>query len=190
MPRKKKRSQDRPKEQYSHIAVRVDRYEVRSESSINHHESEPQLAIDDPDEEPLYQYLTHLEVFGTIVEPQDQAGDGFELTVYGEDSPSSRIFARLKDVHLRDENRSPRYRTYRGQDYPVYWTPKGVGTVGKARGERRWTGAIFVAPHFVTDWLILLVQGRKLFLAIHECKMERQRWMRSIALQTSDPREE
>jgi hypothetical protein len=38
-----------------------------------------------------------------------------------------------------------------------------------------------------TGMLILLGHDRQLYLHVHEMKAERQRWIRSIALQTTDP---
>lgn len=163
---------------------------MRSSAGINHHAREPRYAHHDPDEELLYQFRTHLGIAGTVLVPQDRAGDGFELTVHAESSPTSGIFDRLKDVRLLDEHNAPRYQTYRGRDYPLYWAPSGLGLIYKVRGERRWSAALFAAPSFVTDWLVLIGSARELFLAIHECTVQRRRWMRDVALQTTDPMEE
>ena len=187
MPRGKKSIKGSEQETHTHIVVRVDRFKVRSSAGINHHAREPRYAYHDPADEFLYQFQTHLDIAGTVLDPQDRAGDAFGLTVHAESSPASGIFDRLKDVRLLDEHNAPRYQTYRGRDYPLYWAPSGLGMIYKARGEKRWSAALFAAPCFVSDWLVLLGDGRNLFLAIHECKIQRQRWMQDVALQTTDP---
>ena len=88
---------------------------------------------------------------------------------------------------MRDHNRVPKYRKYRGQEIPVYAPPKGIGRIDKMRGEARWTGALFVPPRYVTDLLILLGHTRKLFMGIDEKKIERVRWIQHFSVQTSDP---
>lgn len=189
-PRKKKRSKAKPEEVFTHCSVRVDRYEVRSEADINYHAAQPHLAFRDIDDELLYQFQTHLEIFGTLLGPKDRAGHAFELTVYGEDRPSANIYTVLKDVHMRDRDRRPMYKRHRGVECPVYWTPKGVGSFDKVRGENVWRSTIFAVPRFVSDWLLMLGQGRELFLSVLEKKVGRDRSLHRIALQTSDPEEE
>ena len=93
-------------------------------------------------------------------------------------------------MQLVDEYRAPRYREYRGKRVPIYAPPKGIATLDKIHGEPRWHSAIFVSPRFITDLLILLGHTRNLFVAIHERKLERQRWIQSVGLQTTDPAEE
>jgi hypothetical protein len=42
----------------------------------------------------------------------------------------------------------------------------------------------------VTDALVLLAKPETLFVALHEHKIDRARWIRRISLQTTDPAEE
>jgi hypothetical protein len=46
------------------------------------------------------------------------------------------------------------------------------------------------APRFLNDALLLLGHGMNSFLAIHERKEKRSRWVQGVTLQTADPAEE
>lgn len=189
MPRKKTRRRKQV-EEYTHIALRVDGYEARVANSVNSYAHEPKYSWRDTEDEPLYHFLGRLIIVGTSTYPDERAGETYELTIYGEDSPDSWINRKLKDVQLVDEHHVPKYREYRGKRIPVYAPPKGIATLDKVHGAPRWHGAVFVSPRFITDLLILLGHTRKLFMAIHERKIERQRWIQSVSLQTTDPAEE
>ncbi len=103
---------------------------------------------------------------------------------------SGDIRATLRDVQERDEYGSPKYRPHRGRQIPVYNPPPGMGLIEKVRGEPRWSAWLHVSPSFASDALGLLSNGRSLFLAIHERKKDRARWVQSVSLQTTDPAEE
>lgn len=135
-------------------------------------------------------HCPRLTITGTLTYPEKRAGDGYELTVCGGDVRSSDLNATVKDVQARDEYGSPQYREYRGRQIPVYNPPSGLGHLEKVRGEARWTGWLFVASRFVNDALVLLSHGKSLFLAIHECKDKRKRWIRALSLQTTNPEDE
>jgi len=190
MAQKKKRRPKKPTIEYTYLAVRVEHYEASVSAAINHDAYKPQYAFRLEDDDPLYQFETRLRIQGMATDPAERAGEGYELTVQAEASPSRSVYWTLKDVHVRGEYNSPQYREYRGQRLPVYDPPKGLGVIEKVRGEPRWTGWIFAQPRFVTDLLVLLGQGRPLYLALDERKIERRRWVRSVALQTRDPAEE
>jgi hypothetical protein len=191
MPRKKKRkSRARPVDEFTQFVVSVDRYDVRVRSGINRYAHAPQYAWRDTEEEPLYEFETDLEIKGTCTFPESVAGDGCELTIYGENSPESNIYWKLKDVQVVDDHYARKYREYRGKSIPVYAPPKGMGTLHKARGEAHWRCTIWAQPRFTTDLLILLGRDRPLFLAITERKIDRDRWIQRVTLQTTDPAEE
>jgi hypothetical protein len=97
---------------------------------------------------------------------------------------------KLKDLQARDARGSLRYRTYRGKDLPMYDRPKSFGLLNKTRGEARWTGWLFLPTRSASDMLVLLSQKRDLFLAVHERRNGRTRWIHGMSLQTSDPSEE
>ncbi len=189
MPRRKARRRS-PKEVHTRLAIRVDGYETRVEAAINRYAHEPRYTWGDTEDEPLYHFLPHLDITGTSTYPDDRAGAVYELTIYGEDSPNSRIHWKLQDIQAVDEHRVPKYREYRGKSIPVYVPPKGMGTLDRVPGEARWRGAIFVPPRFISDLLIVLGNGRTLFMAIEERKIQRQHWIQGVCVQTTDPAKE
>lgn len=181
MPRRRKRQRKR-EEEHTHLAIRVERYEARVEASVNHHVFAPEYAWNLDDEDPVYEFTSHLTIEGTSTYPEERAGDGYELTIYGDDAPSRRLNLRLKDVQARDKHGVRQYRLYRGREIPVFDHPSGLGLLNKIRGERRWTAWAHVAPHFVNDALSLLGCEKNLFLAINERKKDRTRWLQSVGL--------
>lgn len=179
-----------PKPTYSRIGVKVEKYDARVEAEISIEAKDPKYAIDLDDRDPVYKYITRLTIVGTATYPEDRAGQRFEVTVYGDESPSRRVFATLKDIHERGEYGQPLYRQYRGQDLPVFRKPPGLGLLDKVRGEPRWTAWLNVAARLVSDMLVLLGTKRDLYLAIDERKVGRVRWVDGIGLQTTDPVED
>ena len=190
MPRKKKRRTRKAQDEHTHLAIRLNTFKARASAGINHYAHEPKYAWRDTQEEPLYEFETHLELMGTCTYPEERAGDIYELTIYGDVSPQSDIYWKLKDVQVVDQNHVRQYRTYRGKDVPVYAPPKGMGSLDKTRSEPHWHGSVWAQPRYVSELLILLGHDKQLYLSIHERKVERQRWIQSISVQTSDPAEE
>jgi hypothetical protein len=189
MPRKAKRKK-KPEQMHTHLSIRVERYEARVGASVNNDVYAPQYAWGSEEDDPLYKFTAQLTLIGTSAYPKERAGDMYELTIYGDDTPSRRHNAVLRDAQARDERGSLQYRTYRGRQIPVYNPPKGLGLLQKVRGEPRWTGWLFVPTRSVNDMVVLLSHGRDLFVAIHERKDGRSRWVQGMTLQTRDPAEE
>jgi hypothetical protein len=189
MTRRRKRP-NKPHEEHTHVGIRIERYEARVGASVNSYAYAPQYAWDLDEDDPLYEFTNQVTITGISTYPSDRMGDAYELIIYGTDSRSHRLNAKLKDVHARDTNGSLRYREYRGKQIPIYVPPHGLGHVDKVRGERRWTAWLFVPPRFVNDVLVLLSHQRNLFLGLHERKIDRSRWVQGIAVQTNDPAEE
>ncbi|RRI02288.1 hypothetical protein EH240_12530 [Mesorhizobium tamadayense] len=188
MPRKSRR-QKRPEEEHTHLAIRVERCETSVEAAVNYNVYRTE-SLDSDDDDPLYRFTTRLTVAGISTYPQERAGDTYEVAIYADNLGSGDIRATLRDVQERDEYGSPKYRQYRGRQIPIYSPPPGMGLIDKIRGEPRWTIWLRVSPCFTSDALALLSSGRLLFLAIHERKKDRARWVQSVSLQTTDPAEE
>jgi hypothetical protein len=123
----RRRKQRKPEDEYTYLAVRVERYEASAGASINHDVYQPQYAFSLDDCDPLYRFSTQLTITGTSTYPEERAGDLYELTIYGDDRPSARLHATLKDVQVRDESGVRQYRTYGGMHVPVYNPPSGLG---------------------------------------------------------------
>jgi len=189
MPRKKRKPRI-PEEEHTHLAVRVTSHEASAGAAVNHNVYAPQYARNVDDDDPLYEFTAHLVISGIATYPEDRAGETYELTIYGNDAPSRRLDATLKDAQVRDRYDAPQYRPYRGRQIPVYDPPKGIGHLDKIRGEPRWAGRLFVRHQFVSDALALLALGKTLYLAIHERKEKRARWIQGLMLQTADPENE
>ena len=190
MPRKKRRAAPKSAEEHTHLAVIVEHHKVSISSSINHAAYHPEYAYRLDLDDPLYRFTMHLEIAGTCTYPEKRAGDAYAVTLYGEDAPSMGINATLKSAQVVDEHYSPVYKSYRGRDVPVFDPPKGMGFLEKVRGEARWTAWLRAQPRFVSDALMLLGQGRSVYLAIRERKEKRTRWVQGLSIQTTDPAEE
>jgi hypothetical protein len=187
---RKKTRRNKSEDEYSHLAIRIERYEAETDASINHDIYHPQHAFNLDDRDPVFRFITRIVIFGKSTYPDVRAGDVYELKIYGDDAPSRHLQAKLEDFQARDERGSPQYRMYRGSRIPVYKAPNGLGLLQKERGEARWTAWINVAPRLVSDMLTLLGTGRGQYIALQERRQGRVRWVRSISLQTTDPAEE
>jgi hypothetical protein len=157
---------------------------------MNHYANNPQYAWRDTQDDPLFEFETHVELKALCSAPNTSAGETYNLTIYSDVNSESAIYWKLKDVQVVDEHRVPQYRTYRGKRLPIYRPPNGIGTLEKQRGARHWNGTMWAQPRYLSDVLILLGSHRQLYLAIHEKKIERQRWIQSVAIQTTDPAED
>ena len=186
MPRRQAH-QTKSAEVHTHITVRIESYEASATASINHSAYAPEYAWTLDDNDPVYEFSNQVRLSGTSTYPPERAGDVYELTFYGDDAPSRRLHQKLKDLQVRDEYGSPKYKQYRGRQVPILVPPNGIGIVDKVRGERRWSAWLVVMPRFVGDLLVLLTCRSENFLALHEYKIERSRWIRSVTIQTNDP---
>jgi hypothetical protein len=168
----------------------VENYGAHVDAAINHNVYAPQYAWDLNDDDPVYSFTSNLRISGISVCPQDRRQEHYELTIYGDDAPSRKLAAKLRDVQVRDKYGSPLYRTYRGREIPVYDPPKGMGILEKVRGENRWTAWLNATPSFVSDARALLAVSKGLFMVIDEHRSQRTRWVRRVTLQTSNLQEE
>ena len=189
MPRKKKLHR-KPGPTYTQLAVRLERYDVQSEVGVTFYLERPELAFHDADDDPLFEHITRLVLTGTATYPAERSGECFELTIRGDDGPSSRVGLMLRDMHLLDKERVPRYREYRGQSYPVYRQVPGIASMSRAGKTSSWTAWINLKPRLVSDMLLTLGLRARLYLGILESKQGRERWIRQLSLQTIDPANE
>jgi hypothetical protein len=142
------------------------------------------------DDEPVYQYVSHLTIAGKVVDPADRIGQEYELIVYGDDAPSRNIYATLKDVQARDKYNAPKWRDYRGGSIPVVRPIPALALLNKERGTGRHSTWVNVAPRLVSDMLVLLASGRPTYVTLTEVKENRHLWIRRVDLQTTDPADE
>ena len=175
---------------YESVCVLVEHYEVSSSAAINYNVYAPESAFDLEVDDPLYDFETRLLISGTGIDPKDKVGHQFEISIYGTNLRARRLAATLDDVQERDSYGVPKYRTYRKQQIPVFKPVKGLALLNKTRGEQRWTAWISVAPQIVSDMLLILKEERTKYLALDVVSESRYRWIRSVHVQTADPREE
>ena len=184
MPKRKRRAKTQPT--YTLLAIRVDRYDVETAVTVNHYLEQPQYAFRErPDDYPVFEYTTRLTIAGISTYPDERANENYALVLHGDDAPSTNVHLKLSDVHEMDEYRTPRYRTFRGREIPVFRSIPGLGLLNKAGSE--WNAWVTVAPRLVADMLVLLGTGRQLYLSVDERKEQRVRWIRRLSLQTTDP---
>lgn len=186
---KKKRARKKVDDEYTSLSIKIEKHEVKSEASLN-----IDLKMDRPifsrDDDPVYEFVTSLEISGVSTYPKKRAGDQYEITIRGQEPHTGNLKLTLHDVQARDDDRCLMYRTYRGERYPVYDAPPGIATISRRHGTRIWDAWVYFVPRLVSDMLVLLSQSKPLFLAIQERKVGRKRWVESLTLQTTDPAEE
>lgn len=186
MPRKVSDKKAQP--EHTFLAVRVIGYDVRITASINHQVENPKYAFGSlRGDEPIYKHITYLTICGHATYPEKRAGERFEFTVHGDDSPAKELRATLKDVQIRDEFNCPEYREYRGRQIPVVHPIPSLAFIDKNRAEQKRTVWLNVEPRLVSDMLALLGSARTVYVAVHEVKEGRTRWVRRFELQTTDP---
>lgn len=173
--------------EYTFLVIKICDYKSSVNAGINHNIMDTRKALSS---EPIYNFYSDVEVTGKSTYPEERANCKYTIHISCYDSSSSKLTATLKDHHVIDKERHPKYRKHRGNLYPVYNAPKLLGFIDKLRGLDEWTCHFFVAPQTITDMLILLSTDKQLFIAIHEFKEGRYRQARSISIQTVDPAEE
>ena len=168
---------------HTFIGIRVDSYDVRSGAGIN--PSVLGRLVDLNRDDSFFESATRLEIRGAGTYPEDRLGHKFDLTIY-EEQPA-RFNTRVKDFHILDGHKVPKYRKNRGKPVPIYSFPLGMAVIERRRNDATWTAWVAVEPKIVSNMLVMLGQARPNYLSVHEMKVERRRWIRSIYLQTTDP---
>lgn len=176
--------------EHTHLAVKVSGFDAHQNASINSDAYDPRFAWNLDEDDPVNRFTNQLEISGTCTYPENRAGDDYQIIFYGDDAPSRELALTIKDIRYRDKFEAPLYKTYHGRRYPVLVPPKGMGLLEKVRGEALWRGWLHTTPQFVNGMISLLGCDRTLYLAIHEFKLERARWIRRAILQTADPSED
>ena len=187
MPRKQRA---KSVEDDTHLALRIEEFDASVFAGINHDALAPEFAWPLDEDDPVYKFTNQLRMSAIVTWPNRRLHERFALTIVGDDRHSMRLSARLKDIRETDSDGSPRYRSYRGKEIRVLAPPHGLGSIDKVRGERAWRSWLFVAPRFVDQCRALLIGMPDVFLALHEWKSGRSRWVRSLSLHTTDPAED
>jgi len=175
-----------PHSEYCSIAVRIDSYQAALESALNF-----SIKFNDPrfvrEDEPVFTSVTSLEVSGTALFPVARAGDQFRITLRGENDLSGWLGMKLKDIQKRDVHGSPVFRMRRGEYVPEYVPPYGLAVLEKERGTNIWKAWVPVQQALASDMLVLLNHCKLTYLDIREHRLDRRRWIESLALNTKEP---
>jgi hypothetical protein len=150
------RRQPNPAQKHTHLAIRVETYTASATAGIN-----PALYGNNPKDivgdEVILESSMGLEVRGVCTYPPTRADQTYEITIHAE--KAARAALRVKDIHRRDENNIPQYRKIRGNLYPVYDLPAGLGMIERRRSDGVWGGWAFVEPKILNNMLVLLGQA-------------------------------
>ncbi|MDB4409293.1 hypothetical protein N9235_00560 [Gammaproteobacteria bacterium] len=183
MVRKTKKAQ----EEYTFLGLELTGYKAAVDAAINYEVKNLRNCFSDTR---IYRFDSSVEITGTCIYPDERALENYEISVYGREESSGELDLTLKDCHVLDDDYTPKYRKIRGKEVPVYKIPKGLGLLNRIRGTKNWSGYAWVPPRTVSDMQVLLVGTRPLYLALHELKIGRHRWIDSLTVQTTNPAEE
>lgn len=174
---------------YTHLAIRIDDYDVRCSAGINHHlYGSSHYGIDE--NEPVHVFGTSLTLRGVCIDPTSRSNAPFEITLLAESSEHPDRRLKVKNLRERDKDGFPLYRTYRGISHPVYAEPPSLSFVNKVHGEQRWSLWMAATPQMVSDSLLLLSGEKLVYITVNEKKIGRERHVQSLSIQTTDPAEE
>lgn len=183
MPRKARRQHQ---DTFDFLYLWLTGYDVQVELGINH-----RLRMN-----PLWSDLntrvmearSELEVRGKCFYPEERKGEKFVFTLIATPCPPG--FAdTVEDIQQRDAHGAPRYRTYRGYPVPVFECPKGVARLRRERRADAWSAWMQVPEGYISDCLSALSTRAARYIYIHEHIVEKERWINSFSIQSSDPDE-
>ncbi|WP_019531297.1 hypothetical protein [Dasania marina] len=137
----------------------------------------------------VFEFDQRIEIEGVCLWPNDREGSTYIITLYGDDR-NTDFNVQLKDFRELDKHGAPKSRK-RGDKYtPVYNPPDSIGYIDKVRGENFWFTAVWVPLTVSGSIQQLLTSVSEVYIDIHECKLGRRRFVRSIHFSTNDPNEE
>lgn len=131
---------------------------------------------------------SELEVRGKCFYPEERKGEQFVFTLISD--PGSPGFTdTVEDIQQRDAHGAPQYRTYRGYPVPVFKCPKGVARLRRVHRADAWSAWMQVPEGYISDCLSVLSTRVVRYIYIHEHIIEKERWLNSFSIQSSDPTE-
>jgi hypothetical protein len=188
MPKKRRASKKKPTETHEHLGARVDGYKLRVEAGLNQRlKGGPALQPQPTD--PLYTYRTVLQIWGEVIDPDERAGEFFDFLIVG-DPHAADPRIQLADVQAQGRYGAPKTRSYRGAELPVYEPPAGITVMFPGGGRNHHQTYLPVPPQLASDMLTALASGAAPYMAIHEHKVGRKRWIDTLSLQNTHPAEE
>jgi len=181
MARKQKTKQH---EEYDFLHLEVLNYAVSSNASINH---EVRDRRSQHDEAKVYEFYSDVAVTCRRIWPEERPDWEYRIHIYGQPLTYRDFDMTLKDCHVRDAENRFVYEKRSGRERPVYEAPKGLGSWEKLRGQNCMSGAIWISPKSMSDMIQILNNGQPPWVAIHERKIEKIRWIVGFTLQTEKP---
>jgi len=169
---------------HTYLSLQVLDFSLHINAGISHKAIEHGFSASDT---PIYSFKSDIEIIGKCMCPEERADCFYTVHIHGENLKSKDLDITLQEFQVKNKDGSPKYKKRKDGYFPIYDPPKSIGFVEKVRGKNRWNAYAFVAPETVTDMLTILTNVRPLFVFIHEVKEARNRRLRSISLQTSDP---
>lgn len=186
----KKTKQRRKKQaEHTHLGIAIDHYDVRVHAGINL-QLIGSASIDFQNQEPVYVFGTTIDLNGRCISPADRAGDRYDIRLYGESGSSPKLEAKVADLRKRNKEGEIQYRKRASGMHPIYEDPPPLAYLEKVRGEPRWNAWVWVAAQLVSDCLQVLQLNKQSYVHINERKIDRQRQIRSLSIQTVDPQDD
>ena len=172
---------------HTHLGIRVEKVEARIGTGLNHDLVSRNPFSDSP-KDFVFEFGAAVVFHGVAIYPPERQGEKFEIQAVAKVSGRPRLT--FKDVQEHDKDGLPVYRKRRENQVPVYRPPNGLGVLERRRYDEVWYSYLFVEPAFCSNALAMIGLNRQLYLAVHEVKVERRRWIRGLSIQTTDPTDE
>jgi hypothetical protein len=177
--------QARKREIQTEISILVESTDAAVEMGLNISVVARRSLLDSNNNDPLFPITTRLQIRGRSIAPEERAGEPYEISIWSGASRNTSLT--LRDAQVLNEYHAPVFREYKGQQLPVYKAPPGLATIDRRGGGGIWRATLIDDSRLAQDMLLLVQLERPLFLTIEEVQFERERWIRDISLQTTEP---
>lgn len=189
-PQKKRRTarEKKPVDEHEHLGARVTGYKLDIKAGLSLDLKSGGVRYPEP-ADPVYTYGTTIALYGEGVFPDERAGEIYDFLIVG-DARAAKHRVTIADIQDRDRYDGPKTRLYRGVEIPVFERPAGIAIMFPGGGKRHFQTYLPVPPELASDMLTALATGAAPYMAIHEHKVGRKRWIDTLTLQNTHPAEE
>jgi hypothetical protein len=174
----------KPVVRQEYLTLKVEDFSVEVSTAVNPEARKPSQEDDSVD---LYDYGSFIQITAICTSPEDHVNQRFGITVLRNRPHAVDFDATLRNVRLRDQDGTPTYRERRGRPLPLYDIPPGFTLLNRRRGTVDWEGAVWMPEQTITQLLMVLMPRKPLYLQIVVRTIDRERWLDSVTVQTSDP---
>jgi len=173
--------------EYSSLSIILEKYTLAVNARIN---SEIKDERQRDSATKLYEWGTHLELYGRCTYPEECCDELYHFSIYSSPNQEYEFSKTLKDCHVMEKWEKV-YRTVKGTVEPVYNIPDGLpGFIQLQRRPKLWQCYLFLLPQTVTNMITLLSHHRPNYIDLHCLHRERRYYIVGFTLQTSNPDEE